>query len=175
MPYRRYTDTPSGISPLAFPGMKDAVVKVNSYAHDESGFTTEEAGVVAQMTKKRLRKWEGLKEEILEYPSVVISGVQDASAALLCWGSTKSVCNEIAARYGLRVVRPVVLSPFPVVQLKNALKGTGRLIVVEENATAQLGKLAERHGIVAQEKILHYDGRPFTADELDEQVKRVIA
>ena len=29
-PYLRYRDTPSGISPLAFPGGKDAIVKVNS-------------------------------------------------------------------------------------------------------------------------------------------------
>ena len=29
-PYLRYADTPSGISPLAFPGRKDAVIKVNS-------------------------------------------------------------------------------------------------------------------------------------------------
>ena len=52
VPYLRYADVPSGISPLAFPGMKDAVIKVNSYAHDEAGITSEEAGVVEQMTKK---------------------------------------------------------------------------------------------------------------------------
>ncbi len=71
--------------------MKDAVIKVNSYAHDEAGITSEEADVVVQMTKKRLRKWEGLAEEMQHYPGVTISGVPDASTALLCWGSTK-VC-----------------------------------------------------------------------------------
>ena len=49
---------PSGISPLAFPGRKDAVIKVNSYMHDEAGITSEEAALVMQMTKKRLRKWD---------------------------------------------------------------------------------------------------------------------
>ena len=57
-PYRRYADTPSGISPLAFPGTGGAVVKVNSYAHDEAGITTEEADLVDLMAKKRLRKEE---------------------------------------------------------------------------------------------------------------------
>src|SRR5512136_1413926 len=32
-PYRRYLDTPYGISPLAFPGTEGAVVKVDSYSH----------------------------------------------------------------------------------------------------------------------------------------------
>jgi 2-oxoglutarate ferredoxin oxidoreductase subunit alpha len=40
------------------------------------------------------------------------------------------------------------------------------LIAVEENATAQLAALAERHGIITHEKILRYDGRPFTVEDL---------
>ena len=69
-PYRRYADTPSGISPLAFPGTEGAVVKVNSYAHDEAGITTEEADMVDLMTEKRLRKGEGLTQAMNRYPQV---------------------------------------------------------------------------------------------------------
>jgi 2-oxoglutarate ferredoxin oxidoreductase subunit alpha len=82
-PYCRYADMPSGISPPALPGMKGAVVKVNGYAHDESGISTEEAGIVARMAEKRMRKWEGLAREMLEYRGVNLSGVPDASCALL--------------------------------------------------------------------------------------------
>jgi 2-oxoglutarate ferredoxin oxidoreductase subunit alpha len=46
-----------------------------------------------------------------------------------------------------------------------------RLIAVEENATAQLAALAEQHGIHIHEKILRYDGRSFTLDELVSRVK----
>ena len=42
-----------------------------------AGITSEEADVVAQMTKKRLRKWEGLAEEMQHYPGVTLSGVSD--------------------------------------------------------------------------------------------------
>ncbi|NLD57170.1 MAG: pyruvate ferredoxin oxidoreductase, partial [Methanomicrobiales archaeon] len=63
-PYQRYADTPSGVSPPAFPGTEGAVVKVNSYTHDESGITTEDGEVTAQMTKKRLRKAETLKKSL---------------------------------------------------------------------------------------------------------------
>ena len=57
-PYHRYEDTASGLSPMAFPGAKDAVVKVNSYMHDEAGITAEDAETSIRMTKKRLKKWE---------------------------------------------------------------------------------------------------------------------
>ena len=174
-PYLRYADVPKGISPIAFPGMKDAVIKTNSYAHDEAGITTEDARVVAQMAKKRLRKGEMLAEEMLGYPCINISGVPGASTALFCWGSTKGVCNEIAAHLGLRVIRPMVLLPFPVDQLKKAFEGVAKLIAVEENATAQLAALAERYGIIANEKILQYDGRPFLPDDLLVKVREMIS
>jgi 2-oxoglutarate ferredoxin oxidoreductase subunit alpha len=173
-PYIRYADMPSGISPLAFPGMRDAVIKVNSYAHDEAGISTEAADCVVQMTKKRLRKWEGLAEEMQQYPGVIISGVPDASTALLCWGSTKGVCNEIASLLGLRVVQPIMLSPFPVDQLKKAITGVTKLIAVEENATAQLATLAGQYGIDPDERILRYDGRPFLPDDLLVKIKEMI-
>ena len=174
-PYRRYADTPSGISPLAFPGTGGAVVKVNSYAHDEAGITTEEADIVVQMTEKRLRKEEGLAQAMNRYPQVNISGNPAALVALLCWGSTAGVCQEVAGPLGLRVVRPVVLSPFPAESLKKALEGAGMVIAVEENATAQLATLAGQHGIVCQKKILRYDGRPFTPDLLREKIREVLS
>jgi 2-oxoglutarate ferredoxin oxidoreductase subunit alpha len=171
IPYRRYENVESGISPMAFPGAKDAVVKVNGYLHDESGITAEDADITNRITKKRLKKWETLISVMQDFPGVIQSGIPDASTALLCWGSTKGVCNEVAAELGLRVIRPIVLAPFPVDQIKKALMGVKRLIVVEENVTAQLAALAERHGIFAHEKILRYDGRPFTVDDLVRRVK----
>ena len=114
---------PPVFHPLAFPGMKDAVVKVNSYMHDEAGITTEEAALVEQMTKKRLRKGEGLAEEMQGYPGVAVSGNPEATTALLCWGSTKGVCNEIAPALGLRVIQPIVLSPIPCGSGKKSITG----------------------------------------------------
>ncbi|HUH79609.1 MAG TPA: 2-oxoacid:acceptor oxidoreductase subunit alpha [Methanoregula sp.] len=172
--YRRYSDTPSGITPLAFPGRKGAVVKADSYAHDEAGITTEEGNMVDLMTRKRLRKGESLARETDRYAGVITSGAGDAGTALLCWGSTKGVCDEVGEDSGLKVIRPVVLCPFPLAQLKAALSGVGKLVAVEENATAQLATFVERYGIVADKKILRYNGRPFTPDELLAQLAGVI-
>lgn len=172
--YRRYADSPTGISPLVFPGAKDTVVKVNSYAHDEAGLTTEESGVVNLMTGKRLAKGDQLSAGMAAYPQVNRYGPPGATTAILCWGSTKGVCREVAESLGLRMVQPVVLSPFPVTALNAALGGITTVICVEENATAQLGDLAGQHGIVIHRKVLKYDGRPFMYEELLARVREVL-
>lgn len=175
LPYRRYADIPSGISPLAFPGRKEAIVKVDSYAHDEAGITTEDAEMVEKMTRKRLRKWDGLRAEMNLYNQVRLAGKTDSPTALLCWGSTQGVCMEVADQLGLRVICPAVLLPFPEEHLKKALMGVDRLIAVEENATGQLASLAGQHGIVIHEKILCFNGRPLTPEELLEKATAVLS
>ena len=84
------------------------------------------------------------------------------------------MCNEIASLLGLRVIQPIMLSPFPEIQLKNAIQGVTKLIAVEENATAQLATLAGQYGIVPDERILRYDGRPFSPDDLLVKIKEVM-
>jgi 2-oxoglutarate ferredoxin oxidoreductase subunit alpha len=172
--YQRYQDTPDGISPLAFAGGSGAVVKVNSYAHDESGITTEESATVDLMTQKRMRKGLALKAGLDEYSQVLVSGNRDAAAAILCWGSPGGVCTEVGNLLGLRVVRPVVLSPFPDIPLKKALLGVNHLIAVEENTSAQLADLAQGYGISVMDRILKTDGRPFTPKELAGRVRGVL-
>jgi len=174
-PYRRYADTPAGISPLTFPGTHGAVVKMNSYAHDESGITTEEAGAVRQMSDKRARKSAGLAAEMETCETVRTNGVPGNGTAIACWGSAKGVCFEVAEEIGLRAVQPVVLSPFPKVQLTYALEGATRLVVVEENATGQFAALLRLHGIAPDATILRYDGRPFSPDALLPRLREVIA
>jgi 2-oxoglutarate ferredoxin oxidoreductase subunit alpha len=174
-PYRRYADTPSGISPLAFPGTKGAVVKVNSYSHDEYGITSEDADSVIQMTKKRIRKATQLSTEMENYETVCSHGSPDHETTIVCWGSTQGVCFEVADELGLRVIQPVVLSPFPKVQFANAMRGTRHLIAVEENATGQLSGLLRLHGISPDATVLHFDGRPLTPDKLLPQIREVIA
>ena len=173
-PYLRYADTPFGISPQAFAGTPGAIVKVNSYAHDESGITIEDGPMTVQMVKKRMRKEQALIRELGRFGQVEISGIPDAATAILCWGSPGGACSEAGTRLGLRVVRPVVLFPFPKEQLLGALDGVTRIIVVEENATGQLADLAKGNGILVHDLILRYDGRPFTPADLAVRIREVL-
>ncbi len=173
-PYRRYQDTESGISPLAFPPGSAAPIKANSYAHDEAGFTTEDAGEVAGMQEKVLRKAEGLRREIESARAVEIAGNPDAATAIVCWGSQRGACVETAEQFDVRVVRPIILAPFPAEQWQEATAGAGRVIAVENNATGQLARLLRQHGFPVDDLVLKYDGRPFSVDELTGRLAEVI-
>ncbi len=173
--YRRYEDNKTGVSPLAFVPDKNAVIKVSGYEHDESGITTEDAAVTKKMQDKRLRKGKHLAEELKRFPTVKTYGNEEQTTALLCWGSAKGICVEIAQKLGLKVIQPIVLSPFPEHAFREAIRGIKKLIAVENNATGQLVRLIKAHGIDVDDTILKYDGRPFTLDELEKMVKEKIA
>jgi 2-oxoglutarate/2-oxoacid ferredoxin oxidoreductase subunit alpha len=147
------------------------VFKVNSYEHDENGITTEDSVKTAQMQKNRLLKTGSLSEELKKYETVKCYGNNGSDTAILCWGSNRPACEEVALSLGLKVVCPVVLSPFPVDAFKTALKGVKKIISVENNATGQLGSLVNSYGVKVDAEILKYDGRPFSVDELENVVK----
>jgi len=172
-PYFRYADTESGISPLAYPGTNGAVVKVNSYAHDKSGITAEESGIITQMTRKRMKKATVLADAMESYDTINIEGSSEAKTVLICWGSVLNTCREVALELNLKVIQPIVLSPFPVIRMKQALQGIKRKIVVEENVTGQLSALLRFNGITSDAMVLHYDGRPLTPDMLLNRLKEV--
>jgi 2-oxoglutarate ferredoxin oxidoreductase subunit alpha len=126
------------------------------------------------MQEKRLRKEKYLAEELDSYPLVKTYGENKSSTALLCWGSNKGVCVELAEKLGLKIVQPLVLNPFPLRQFQEALAGVTKIIAVENNATGQLVKLVSRYGFKIDEKILKYDGRPFALDELEYELTKVL-
>ena len=180
LPYRRYALTGTGVSPLAFPPLAGGVIKVNSYEHDEAGITTEDPHQTTAMQEKRLRKGEYLARTLEAVKTVNTYEGEDQGAhahqtALLCWGSNKGPCLEVGRRLGLKVIQPVVLNPFPTRQFQKALAGVKRLITVESNATAQLGRLIRNYGFKADGQILKTDGRAFSIEELEEKVKGAMA
>jgi 2-oxoglutarate ferredoxin oxidoreductase subunit alpha len=173
--YKRYLDTQNGISPLAFPGNSAAIVKVTSYEHDEYGITTEESEQIVRMQQKRLRKIKTIENELSKHEQVKVYGNLESKTILLCWGSTKGACMEVAEELGLKVVQPLVLEPLPIEPLRKVLSNADKIIDVEVNATGQLAKLLSAHGICIDDMILRFDGRPFTVDFLLEKVKEVLS
>ncbi|VVB63636.1 2-oxoglutarate synthase subunit KorA [uncultured archaeon] len=171
--YNRYKYSETGVSPLAFPPLKNQTVKVDGYTHDELGITTEDPTVTAKMNDKRLLKGLALAKEMDGYETVRVYG--NGKTALLCWGSNKGVCTEAAEKLGLKVIQILVLSPFPEKRLHDAVKGVERIITVECNSTGQLSRLARSYGFEPKEQILKYDGRPFSLDELEAEIRKVIA
>ena len=173
-PYYRYRLTSTGISPMRTVPSKGAVIKVNSYEHDEFGTTTEDADVARPMQEKRREKARTLARAIAGLEPVTVSGPDDARVGVITWGSTAGAVGEAAEGLPLRVIRPVVLEPFPVDAFRAAVEGLDRLVVIEQNWTGQLEQLMRVHGFETDARVQRYDGRPFTVEDLESRLAEVV-
>jgi len=170
--YRRYAQTPDGVSPLAFPPSRE-VIKWNSYEHDEAGITTEDAGEIARMHDKRLRKTETIRRAVGQLTAVNRYG--DRGPVIFTYGSTTMSVLEALGAGGIEatVVQPIYLRPFPDWAL-NEHRGSSP-VVVEQSAGGQFARLlAEKGDIRAKAVIRRYDGRPFDPDELAAELKSAL-
>ena len=175
--YKRYKITESGISPRAIPLEGGALVVTDSDEHNEEGHLIEDAKTRTAMMLKRMRKMEGLIKEIAR-PRVY--GATQPDITLLGWGSTYSAIKEavdLAMNDGLAVnlVHFNEIWPFPAEATARALKGSKKIIAVENNATAQLAHLLRAEtGYQVAGKILKFDGRPFSAAHILSRLKQEV-
>ncbi|MBM3129021.1 MAG: 2-oxoacid:acceptor oxidoreductase subunit alpha [Chloroflexi bacterium] len=175
--YKRYALTDDGISPRAIPGHPNAVYTSTSDEHTEFGRIKDEdaANRVAQHSK-RMRKLETIKRE-MRMPEWY--GPADASITLMGWGSTRYVIREAVDLLNARGVRANALHftdiyPLDEARLEEELNKAKRLIDVEGNYTAQLAQVVRVYtGRAVDDKILKYDGRPFTGAEIADAVPNI--
>lgn len=174
--YKRYQFTESGISPRAIPSWIEDPIYADSDEHTEEGHITEDAQIRTRMVEKRFyKKMAGLSKEIEKPKSFDIKG---ADAVLIGFGSTYGVLKEARESITDKKLGFIHLSqvwPFPAADMIELLKGAKKIIVVENNAGAQLAQLLRREtGIKADKSILKFDGRPFNLDALIQQIKQEI-
>lgn len=171
--YKRYKITETGISPLAFPGEKNAVVKSTSYEHDELGITIE-SEEAAKMQEKRAKKFQKMRDEAEKLEAVKVYGNKNSDKAIVAWGITKGAAKTAAENLGIKLIQPIIIEPFPGKQFKEALKGVEKLVSVEMNTLGQMAEILKGQGIKVDGKILKYTGRPFFAREIEEKLKRIL-
>ena len=174
--YKRYQFTADGVSPLAFPGSQ-AVVKVDSYEHDEFGVTIEDAEQVKAMNEKRFKKCDAIVKELKRCETVKTYGKQSSKNLIVTWGSTKGVVIDAcdAAGVDAKILNVIYLEPFPVWEVEPLLRKAKRVVCVEANYTGQLASLIrEKTGVEIKQKILRYDSRPFNPLELGKDLKKIL-
>lgn len=172
--YKRFTNTESGVSPIAFPGTPNVHAKATSYEHNEDGASVDQAPEVLLMQEKRWRKLDGLRSEFAHYDTLKVFGDQASETAVVFWGSTKGAVLE-AAKYmhtPLRFVQIIWMEPFDEDGVMAALSGAKRVVVIEGNHGSQLaGLIREKTGITATETITKYDSEPFEPLALAAQLR----
>jgi len=173
--FLRYKVTEDGISEKILPGTAGYFYQENSYEHLEDGHTTEEAEPRKDQVEKRLRKWQTYLKNDFQLPKFY--GNEKAEIVFISWGSTKGIVLEAQKRlkekgietgfYHFNHIYP--LDKEKVSQLLK--KDNKRYLLVENNALGQFGKiLAMEAGLDFEEKILRYDGRPITVEEIIEKI-----
>lgn len=173
--YRRYVVTEDGISPRGIPGFGQGMVGVDSDEHDEEAHITESALVRIAMHEKRLRKLDLMKESALMPEE--IEAVKGAKTLVVTWGSNRGILEEALSKIkdesvaGLHFCQVYPLNP-----KAKKLFSKKKIIVMENNVVGQFADLLERDlDIEVSERILKYDGSPYSVEETVEKIKKAIA
>jgi 2-oxoglutarate ferredoxin oxidoreductase subunit alpha len=170
--YKRHLFVEDGISPRAVPGHPNAVYATASDEHDEFGHISEDQDTRIKMMQKRMVKLETARQDI-EPPTRY--GPEESSIVLAGWGSTFGVLREVVDRLDgkARLVHFRDLWPFPAEAAVEALRG-GRLVVVENNYTAQFKRLLQGETCIEVDQVIaRYDGRPFSPEDVLASLKEV--
>jgi len=176
VPYKRFADTPSGVSPRALPGHPKAVYSASSDEHDEFGLICEDAAVRIQQDGKRMRKLEAARAEM---GAPRRYGPPDAELTFVTWGSTvgplRSAMDQLA-RQGktANIVQITDIWPLPSDKVHSVLKNANKIICVEQNYTGQLETLLRAYaGVGVDSSIRKYDGRPMSPEYVLSHLKGV--
>ncbi len=171
--YLRYQDTKDGISPRSIPTQEYGLQLTNSYEHDQWGYATEEADVIAKSVDKRARKMELIMSKI---PQPELIGPKEAEVTFVGWGSTVNVLLEaicLAKPGSVNAIHLPCLHPFPVDAFSKLAKKAKKLVMVEGNANGQAENWIKQHSCIEMDDSLRrYDGRPFYAEDLIEYLKK---
>lgn len=176
--FKRYENTEDGVSTRVFPGTENGIHHVTGVEHDETGKPSESAGNRQVQMDKRFRKLEKLN---FDTPVYTNAPHDDADVLLVGFNSTRGALEEVQERLtteGKKVNHAHIrlLFPFPSEEMAALVNGAKKVIVVENNKTAQLANIIKLNigGHSKTHSITKYDGTPFLPRELENKVKELL-
>ncbi|MCL2485289.1 MAG: 2-oxoacid:acceptor oxidoreductase subunit alpha [Endomicrobia bacterium] len=172
--YLRYKITPDGVSPRGVPGYGAGFVCADSDEHDETGRITESENTRKAMHEKRMKKLDGILNEAIE-PELI--GSPDYKNLIVCWGSTVETLKEALEILNDKDTALLYFKQvFPLhPKTSEYLKKAEKIVFVENNFSGQFESLVfKQTGIKATGYIRKYDGLPFSADKVAEELKKIL-
>jgi 2-oxoglutarate ferredoxin oxidoreductase subunit alpha len=177
--YLRFKLTDNPISPRVVLGTEGAIFWNTGDEHTEEGHITEDPELRVNMMEKRMNKLGVALKEIPDDDKAVAYGAGDI--AIISWGSTKGVILDTLEKLkeegigNVKFVQVRLMHPFPSDLMNKMLAGSKKLIGIEMNYSAQLGMLLRQNtGRDYDYKIVKYNGRPMSLEEVYNAVKRII-
>lgn len=142
---------------------------VTGLAHDERGFPTQNAGVIAATQRRLLDKIERQRDDIVQYEAV---NCDDAEIVVFAYGIVSAAARQAirdARQQGVRagLFRPATLWPFPTDPLLSCARRAERIVVAEMNLGQMLGEVQKAIGnVVPVETCLKANGETISPEEI---------
>lgn len=180
--YRRFKFTEDGVSPRAVLGLKGYRFWNTGDEHSEIGHIDEDPENRIRMMTKRMTKLETAAKEIPDAEKVNFfpASKGTADATIVSWGSSKGAILEamnLLRSDGIDVefLQLRLMSPFPTELVKKILSKSKLIIDIEQNYSGQLASLiAEKTLIEIKNKILKFNGRPISRDEMHDSIRQIV-
>jgi 2-oxoglutarate ferredoxin oxidoreductase subunit alpha len=171
--YGRYEITEDGISPMSFPGTRNAMNLVTGNERNEWGRVSTEPDNRVRMMDKRTRKLETVQPQL---PKAVEWGDENSPVAILGVGILGAVIAEAVERleqqgHRFHCHRPRTLWPVPQESI-DFINSKERVYIIEQSEGAQLAALLRSEGAEPGRivSILRYDGLQYTAGEMMQEI-----
>lgn len=172
--YKRYLLTKNGISPRGIPNFGEGLIVVDSDEHDEEGHITENLDLRIKMVQKRMSKLDSIRNEVIP-PNYY--GESNAQILVLAWGSTCNIIQEALIEIGNPDISFLYFKQvYPLnSNILDYFKTIKKVICIENNFTGQFANLLKLElNISVDQKILKYNGLPFSVEELILKINEVI-
>ncbi|MCF8067643.1 MAG: 2-oxoacid:acceptor oxidoreductase subunit alpha [Desulfobacterales bacterium] len=172
--YKRYKLTKNGISPRAIPGTPGGMCISTGLEHSEHGHPRYDRNTHPAMTEKRFNKIQGALSEAPK-PRWV-GPKKNVDIGVIAWGSTAGSAHEAvlnARKEGINVafMSTVILSPFPVKEIKKFSEACSRILVPELNYTGQFANVLSPHLSRSIERLNMVTGLPISAEDILEKIR----
>lgn len=169
--FLRYHITDDGVSPRSLPGMRHGQFLATGVEHQPSGKVSEDPINRTRMMEKRLTK---IQQVHSMREGIRYEGPADADLVLLAIGATVGAIKEardLLSGEGHRVAVSWIrtLSPFPIAAFQRLFHEARKILIVEQNATGQVGALMRNAGVYDPKRchsLLKYDGVQFFPQEI---------
>ncbi len=162
------------------PGTPNGIYTCAGDEHDDVGCITEDPTIRKTMMQRRMGKLELIRKEL---PSPELRGPENADLTVVSWGSNKGAIVEAIEKLNseeknqetkkINFLSIKNMLPFQSKEIKELLVQAKKLVLVENNYSAQLaGLIRKETGIEIKDKILRSDGKTFTVDDVYEELKK---
>jgi 2-oxoglutarate/2-oxoacid ferredoxin oxidoreductase subunit alpha len=180
--YKRFEFTEDGISQRAVLGLKGYTFWNTGDEHTEMGHISEDPDNRIKMMTKRLTKLETAAREIPDNDKLNFFPAKKSKAdvTLVSWGSSKGAILDAMDQLEKDGISAEFLQlrlacPFPAELVQKKLQESQLVVNIEQNYSAQMERVIRENTLITiKNKILKFNGRPISQDEIYDSVRQIV-